>query len=1807
MRKMYNYFCALPLSYVPPKSVRLLLLLALMFGSSRLSAQTMSGTYTVCSTGCNYNTIDAALADLKAKGVSGAVTINIAAGTYTETLAVTAIPGASATNTITFAGVGRTATKITYNTTQAVRITSAAHITFKNMTIEQTGTPGTKYAVYLTGSSYITFDNCHIKAPVASTTGMYALYTTTSDTNTYKNCRFEGGYYGVYISQSATTGYDVWDNCKVANVYYYGFYQSNGINNRYNNLTIDSMTNTTSYGLYMTSGSNRKFTNLYVNNVNGTYGVYSSSTTSDTFNNANINCAKTYALYMTSVNKNAFRNSRIESKMNYAVYMSSCNDVMFSKSQIIAPITSSTYYALYATSCNRNIYKDNIFRGGYYTIYNYQYSTTYAFGGDIWENNRITQAYYYGMYTYGGYNNEYIKNYIDSTGYYGLYSYYEGGALYNGNVLPGRQGPGASAIYYIVYMYYPNYHNATATFEFYNNMIGSEGTPATVGHYLYNYGYNNLKYNHNTIHMGTAAKGYNLYFYPSTASTSVEMMNNNFSRSSTGPLVYYYYPHVNHKVDGNNYYNTGGSFGLYNAKTYGSFGDYKKDAKAFGHDQSATFVKPTYVSPTDLHLDQSMPAPNTKYAGLDKDIDGDTRCKLFTTAGADESTFGKTAIAKAGFSGPDTVIVGSPTNFYNTANSNDPNSYKWYVNGVMVEDSINLLLAAPSTGALSLKLVTESCAGKDSFTRTIRVVSPSKRPTARFLASNGNIVMGEIVRFSDISRDGASSWKWEISPDSSFNNGVKSPRYVYLFNTNANSQHPVVQFLESGRYKVCLTATNSLGSNTLCRADYILVQSSINLGKVQTTTDSSGWLYDDGGISGEPLRAGKTTTLIAPCASDVYLIFKYFDYMCGYNYLRIYDGDQELQTKALHPCTSNTTGYGSTGLTGGSTYGYCYSGTNSEYCVPKVMTDTFHAKSGKMLIVQDINYAYTGYNNGFEAYWWSKPKANQPKPNASFTSADSICINKTGTFTSTTTGDDVKYFWDLDNDISTFEATTQNVTWPYNTPGTYTISLVAQNCGGADTFTKDVVVYAPAKPKVKFSADNTNPTVNDIVFLSSDITQCVDKYRWSFTSATGKSSVTFVNKTTAASENPQVIFTENGCYTVKLYAENTAGADSLSTTCFVNVKNAYCVPTVASNIADIGISKVTINTISSSTTQGISDYQNFIATRSTTLDQGVTYKLTVERTSATNEITRTVWIDWNADGDFNDAGEKVAEEVNKPTLTWTTDIKVPTTAKIGATVLRIAVNDGSYANRVCGQNEFGEYEDYRVYIQNDLTAPVITLLGDDTVRVERGYTYTDAGATAKDNLDGDVTSKIVTDMAGFNNKAEGTYIFTYNVKDAAGNIAKTVSRVVIVTPDVTAPTLTVATPDTMYIAVFGTYTRPAVISSTDLVDGPVTPVIADPVNVNAIGTYKVTYTATDKAGNVATVVRTVIVVDTVAPVIVLNGVNPVRHSIRTQYVDAGYTVTDNYYSNISVTVTSNVDVNKPGTYSVVYTAVDPSGNVAKTITRTVIVEDMDKPVITLVGDTSIFVEVNTMFNDPGAIVTDNNDKNLKYVVSGSFYQSFPNGVPTTLGNYTVVYTVTDAAGNIATTSRTIVVRDTKAPVITLNGEPSVNVCRWSPYTDAGYTVNDNFSPAGDITVTQEGNYIAAGTDVEGVYSLRYKAVDKSGNIGYSAWRNINVTNPYEFPCKTVTGVGADVTLDKLINIYPNPNTGKFTVEANLPATEQVRISVVNLLGQEVAVISNGAMNVNTFQVDLSNQKAGVYMLNIVTDKQTVTKRVVVTK
>jgi hypothetical protein len=76
----------------------------------------------------------------------------------------------------------------------------------------------------------------------------------------------------------------------------------------------------------------------------------------------------------------------------------------------------------------------------------------------------------------------------------------------------------------------------------------------------------------------------------------------------------------------------------------------------------------------------------------------------------------------------------------------------------------------------------------------------------------------------------------------------------------------------------------------------------------------------------------------------------------------------------------------------------------------------------------------------------------------------------------------------------------------------------------------------------------------------------------------------------------------------------------------------------------------------------------------------------------------------------------------------------------------------------------------------DTTAPTITLIGSSTVTITLGTTYADSGATATDDIDGDISSAIVTSST-VNNAQTGTYYVTYTVTDAAGNDAS-ISRTV---------------------------------------------------------------------------------------------------------------------------------------------------------------------------------------------------------------------------------------------------------------------------------------------------------------------------------------------------------------------------------------------------------------------------------------------
>jgi len=211
--------------------------------------------------------------------------------------------------------------------------------------------------------------------------------------------------------------------------------------------------------------------------------------------------------------------------------------------------------------------------------------------------------------------------------------------------------------------------------------------------------------------------------------------------------------------------------------------------------------------------------------------------------------------------------------------------------------------------------------------------------------------------------------------------------------------------------------------------------------------------------------------------------------------------------------------------------------------------------------------------------------------------------------------------------------------------------------------------------------------------------------------------------------------------------------------------------------------------------------------------------------------------------------------------------------------------------------------------------------------------------------------------------------------------------------------------------------------ATDTVEGILTVIVSGAVDSATAGSYTLTYSASDSAGNAAIVVtRTVTVADTVAPVITLAGSASVNHEQGTSYTDLGATASDTVGGAMSVTVTGDVDTETAGIYTLTYTVTDLAGNTATAVTRTVTVVDTSIDDMYLVGASTEYHEQGTEYVDEGVIATDVVDGVLDVVTTGDVDSNIA-------GTYTLTFTATDNAGNERVLTRTVIVSDTIAPDI----------------------------------------------------------------------------------------------------------------------------------------------------------------------------------
>ncbi len=1160
----------------------------------------------------------------------------------------------------------------------------------------------------------------------------------------------------------------------------------------------------------------------------------------------------------------------------------------------------------------------------------------------------------------------------------------------------------------------------------------------------------------------------------------------------------------------------------------------------------------------------------------------------------------------AGFFMPSTAFVGTVVKMTNT-NQTGYISHQWDVNddGSVEYNTINASHIFTSTGTKCIRLKSANCLGRDSILKCVNIVAPTAKPVIDFAVVANEIERYGNANFLDLSTNGPTYWSWFMYDKS---DSAASRTNVEFFNSNLvgnnpyANQNPSVFFSNPGNFTVCLQASNSVGPSAIvCKPNYLRVtppkDNPLGAGTVQPIYEQSGNIIDDGGRNGNYSNNRVDYATIIPCgAKTITLSFSQFRLGAG-DVLKIYDGQNAAGTP-LH------TGVGFTNTV--------------------KPTGPIVATSGAMYIYFKTDG--TSVDSGFVASWVTV-RGPSVAPVADFVIPDTLYNPVSYKYINTSKNvlGNTQWVWSVDPGFGEV-GYTPDLEYAIYTDNTYDVNLEATTCMGYNKATKSVVVVTPhSKADLDFTADNRRPNTGEFVYMSAKDAKVgkalkCDMLKWSFFPNT----VSFVGGTNAGSRDIKVTFNAKGKYTVSLRGWNSL--DSSNTAANV-IKSDYvivlehCTPIMGvSSSSDIAINNVTltdvngkqlINNTSFNNLFGYDDYvmQNVEAT----VTFGATYNLAISRTTNINPMTRKVWVDWNIDGDFDDLGELVASEATSTSLYYGTSFKVPSikTAFEGKTRMRIGTSYSNDPNLPCGAtsgvtnaNRLGEFEDYRLIMVNDNTPPKLTLLNADTLRLEVGTTYTEYGAKAIDDTEGDISSSI-TKVTDLDMLFTGIYYMTYSVKDAGGNEALPITRVIYVVNDQTKPVITLNGSDTVRIEVFSAYTEDGA-TALDNKDGNVSNaiVISGMVNTDVLGVYELKYLVNDQAGNKASKSRIVIVKDSQKPVIVNNDADAnreVKVQILSIFIDRTK-VTDNYDNPIDLVQTNGpatpdgVDTRFKGTYTLIYNATDVSGNMADTKTYKYIVDDYVGPTIVLNTLDTIIHPVNKPYSSVQASVYDNYYANTQLSITKT-----SNVVFYKLGLYFDEYKATDGSGNITIRRRYVRVVDDVAPV--LNGLP-MNVGLWST-VDAteGLTITDNYDAPALLRPRLKVLFTNLNTYVEGMYAVTYEVTDFSGNVSLPFNRIINVNKNYP----TITGSVSDINHNSGINVYPNPSKGIINVAYNFATPENMDIRIFNSTGALV-YSQNGIHGQNGIQnIDLSDEANGLYHVQMMVAGKQISRTVSLNK
>ncbi|MBT3933286.1 MAG: T9SS type A sorting domain-containing protein [Bacteroidetes bacterium] len=255
-----------------------------------------------------------------------------------------------------------------------------------------------------------------------------------------------------------------------------------------------------------------------------------------------------------------------------------------------------------------------------------------------------------------------------------------------------------------------------------------------------------------------------------------------------------------------------------------------------------------------------------------------------------------------------------------------------------------------------------------------------------------------------------------------------------------------------------------------------------------------------------------------------------------------------------------------------------------------------------------------------------------------------------------------------------------------------------------------------------------------------------------------------------------------------------------------------------------------------------------------------------------------------------------------------------------------------------------------------------------------------------------------------------------------------------------------------------------------------------------------------------------------------------------------------------------------------------------TITKTCAVQVFDREPPTLVLLKPIdTIEVYDSFIDWGYLVIDNycDESSIKVYTSGSIDSSILG-----LGSYKIW--AVDCEGNSSDTlTREVWVLDRTPPVIEWKGQVFYYVYRWDSLKFNpldSIIVADNYDK--EVTVDLSGNYYSHFLKDHslGFYYISFIASDSSGNKS-KEFRIYIESVPYS------------INENNHLNytIFPNPNSGHFTIENQNPNQAIHSVSVFNQMGQEVYFKEIDRSQTGLLEIEI-RQPSGIYFIQAKNEK-----------